>query len=158
VVKRVASLKDLREIWTDSSKRRKFIEALREQSIYPELLSSLLKRPDADAFDIIAHIAFGVPIFSRDERANAFKNRNIEFLSAFGPQAQEVLLALLDKYRIGGIEEISRPEVFRLPPFDKMKYITGIAKLFGGFDNLRKVIDEVQKRLYPEFGFGEVKL
>ena len=151
VIKRAASLKDLREIWTDSEKRKKFLETLKEQSIYPDLLSSLLKRPDADAFDVIAHIAFGVPILSREERANAFKNRSVEFLSAFGPKAQEVLLALLDKYRVGGIEEITRPEVFRLPPFDKMKYIAGIAKLFGGFDKLKKAIDMMQKGLYPEF-------
>ena len=151
VIKRAASLKDLREIWTDSEKRKKFLETLKEQSIYPDLLSSLLKRPDADVFDVIAHIAFGVPILSREERANAFKNRSVEFLSAFGPKAQEVLLALLDKYRVGGIEEITRPEVFRLPPFDKMKYIAGIAKLFGGFDKLKKAIDMMQKGLYPEF-------
>lgn len=154
VIKRAASLRDLREIWTNAEKRKKFLETLKEQSIYPGLLSSLLKRPDADAFDVIAHIAFGVPIFSREERANAFKNRSMESLSAFGPKAQEVLLALLDKYRVGGIEEISRPEVFRLPPFDKMKYIAGIAKLFGGFDKLKKAIDMIQRGLYPEFATG----
>lgn len=152
VIKRAASLNDLREIWTDSEKRKKFLETLKEQSIYPDLLSSLLKRPDADSFDVIAHIAFGVPILSREERANAFRNRSVQFLSAFGPEAQEVLLALLDKYRVGGIEEITRPEVFRLPPFDKMKYIAGIAKLFGGFEKLKKAIELMQKGLYPEFG------
>lgn len=152
VVKRAASLSDLREIWTDAEKRSKFLATLTEQSIYPDLLSSLLKRPDADSFDIMAHIAFGLPILTREERAKAFKNRNVGFLSALGPKAQEVFLALLDKYRVGGIEEISKPEVFRLPPFDKMKYITGIAKLFGGFDKLKKAIDAMQKGLYTNFG------
>jgi type I restriction enzyme R subunit len=148
VVQRAASLKDLREIWTNAEKRGKFLEALREQSIYPDLLASLLKRPDADSFDVFAHIAFEAPIVTREERANAFKNLHVEFFHAFGKDSQEVLLALLDKYRVGGIEEISRPEVFRIPPFDRMGYLRGVAKLFGGFDKLREAIDKVQKGLY----------
>lgn len=151
VVQRAASLRDLREIWIDTQKRSKFLEALREQSIYPDLVASLLKQPDADSFDVLAHVAFKVAIFTRDQRANGFKNLHAEFLNSFAPNTQEVILALLDKYRIGGIEEISTPEVFRLPPFDKRGYITGIAKLFGGFDKLRKAIDQVQKGLYFEF-------
>jgi len=152
VVERAASLYDLREMWTDPRKREKFSEALRDQSIYPDLIASLLKRPDADSFDVLAHITFGVPIFTREERANAFKNLHREFLSTFDPKAQEVLLALLDKYRIGGIEEISKPEVFRIPPFDKIGFLRGVANLFGGFDRLRTAIDEVQKGLYYSEG------
>ena len=135
VVKRAASLNDLWEIWTDAEKRKKFLEALREQSIYPELLASLLKRLDADSFDVLAHITFGVPIFTREERAKAFKNLHGTLLNAFGPGAQEALLALLDKYRVGGIEDISRPEVFRIPPFDKIGYIRGSSEVICGFDH-----------------------
>ncbi|MGQ9469785.1 MAG: type I restriction-modification enzyme R subunit C-terminal domain-containing protein, partial [Nitrososphaerales archaeon] len=152
VVQRAASLNDLREIWMNAKKRDKFLEALRDQSIYPDLIASLLKRPDADSFDVLAHITFGVPIFTRDERANAFKNLNREFLNTFDPKAQEVLLALLDKYRVGGVEEISKPEVFRIPPFDKYGFIRGVANLFGGFDQLREAIDEVQRGLYFDGG------
>jgi type I restriction enzyme R subunit len=44
IIKRATALSDLREIWSDADKRKKLLETLREQSIYPELLSSLLKR------------------------------------------------------------------------------------------------------------------
>jgi len=148
VIQRATSLDILREIWIDPKKRSSFLEALREKSIYPDLIASLLKRPDADSFDILAHITFEVPIFTRDERAIAFKNLHGEFLQAFDPKAQEVLLALLDKYRVGGIEEISKPEIFRIPPFDKYGFLREIAKLFGGFDRLREAINEMQRGLY----------
>jgi len=151
VVKRAASLRDLRQIWIDAETRQKFLDALREQSIHPELIATLLKQPGADSFDILAHIAFGVPIFTRDQRANGFKNLHVEFINAFAPETQEVVLALLEKYRIGGIEEISTPEVFRLPPFDKKGYIRGIAELFGGFDKLKEAINQVQRGLYFDF-------
>jgi len=148
VIERAASLNDMREIWANPLKREKFLEVLRGQSIYPDLIASLLKRPDADSFDVLAHIAFDVPIFTREERANAFKNLHGDFLKNFDLEAQEVLLSLLDKYRVGGIEELSKPEVFRIPPFDKMGFLRGVAKLFGGFDQLRKAMDELQKGLY----------
>ncbi|GBC73267.1 Putative DNA repair helicase RadD [archaeon HR04] len=148
VVQRAASLKDLREIWSSTDKRNKFLQALYGQSIFPNLIASLLKHPDADAFDILAHIAFDVPIFTREERVSAFKNLHGDFLNTFDPQCQQVLLALLDKYRVGGIEEISKPEVFRIPPFDKMGFLGGVAKLFGGIENLRNALDALQKGLY----------
>ena len=150
IVKRAATLQDLYKIWLDDIKRNKFMEELRHESIYPELLASILRVPDADTFDIIAHVAFGAPILTRDERAQAFMNKKRLFLAALGDSAQKVILALLDKYRIGGIEQITRPEVFRTPPFDKMGYLRGVAAVFGGFDKLKSAIEELQRGLYSE--------
>jgi type I restriction enzyme R subunit len=149
VIERATTLHDLREIWIDGQKRRKFLDALRMSSIHPDLIAGLLKRPDADSFDALAHIAFGVPMLTREERAGALKNLNSTLFDSLAPRAQGVLLALLDKYRAGGVEEISRKEIFRIPPFDEMGYLKGVAEMFGGFDNLRKAIDEVQRGLYP---------
>jgi type I restriction enzyme R subunit len=106
--------------------------------------------PNADAFDIIAHIAFDAPILTRDERANVFINKKQSFLTALGSNAQDVILSLLDKYRIGGIDQISKPEVFRVPPFDKMGYLRGVAEVFGGVDKLREALDVLQSGLYEE--------
>jgi len=150
IVKRAATLQDLYKIWLDNIKRNKFMEELRHESIYPELLASILRVPDADTFDIIAHVAFGAPILTRDERAQVFINKKRLFLAALGDSAQKVILALLDKYRIGGIEQITRPEVFRTPPFDKMGYLRGVAAVFGGFDKLKSAIEELQRGLYSE--------
>jgi type I restriction enzyme R subunit len=150
IVKRIATLQELRKLWIDTEKRRNFLEALKNESIYPELLASIVKRPDADTFDIIAHIAFDAPILTRDERANVFINKKQSFLTALGSNAQDVILSLLDKYRIGGIEQISKPEVFRVPPFDKMGYLRGVAEVFGGVDKLREALDVLQSGLYEE--------
>lgn len=150
VKKRVANLQDLYHVWTNTEERQKFLENLRDESIYPDLLASILERPDADAFDVIAHIAFGAPILTRDERANAFINKKSEFLDAFGDKAQEAILTLLEKYKIGGVEQITKPEVFRVPPFDKMGYLHGVAEIFGGFEELKKAINTVELGLYSE--------
>ncbi|ASJ11264.1 hypothetical protein A3L12_08140 [Thermococcus sp. P6] len=152
VIKRAATLGDLYRIWIEREKRQKFLEELARESIIPELLAGILKTPDADTFDVLAHIAFGAPILTRDERAKAFLDKKKKVLDALGDQAREVIIALLDKYRIGGIDQISRPEVFRLPPFDKLGYLRGVAEIFGGMDNLKKAINMLERGLYESPG------
>lgn len=147
VVKRAASIHDLRDIWIDPSKRGTFLEELREQSVHPEVLAKLIERPDADTFDVLASLAFAAPVISRDERAKAVENLGQQFLSAFGPDAREVLLALLEKYRLAGVDEL-RPEVFRIPPFDRMGYAAGVTARFGDPERLRTAMDRLQKEIY----------
>jgi len=59
------------------------------QNVSPELLARLLEAPDADAYDLLAHLAFNAPLVSRDERAKAFLNRNQDFLGHFKGKARE---------------------------------------------------------------------
>ena len=105
-------------------------------------------RTDADAYDILAHLAFGVPIRSRDERVIAFRNREQAFLLQHNENARRVILELLDKYRVGGIEQI-RSEIFSVSPFREWGGAFKIRQWFGGDDGLRKSLDEIRKRLYP---------
>ncbi len=148
VIKRAATLGDFYRLWIDREKRRKFLEELHRESIDPELLASILKTPDADAFDILAHVAFGAPILTRDERARAFLNKKKKVIEALGGKAQEVMLSLLEKYRAGGIEQITSPEIFEVPPFDKMGYLRGVAEIFGGIDKLKEAIELIEKGIY----------
>jgi hypothetical protein len=55
---------------------------------------------------------------------------------------------LVDKYCVWGIEEIAKPEVFRVRPLSEYGTFTAIAELFQGARNLRKTVDELQVRLY----------
>lgn len=151
IKKRAVNLSDLQRIWLNPSERKKFLEDLKAKSVSAEVLARLHEHPDADSFDVLAHVAFGAPIITRDERAQALINLKASFLDSFGPGAKEVLLDLLEKYRVAGVEEIT-PKVFEIPPFDKKGYILGIAKIFGGLDKLKKAIGEIQKGLYSDFG------
>jgi type I restriction enzyme R subunit len=151
VKQRAVSLADLQRIWLNIKERESFLGELKKQSVSPEVLAKLIEKPDADTFDVLARIAFDAPIVTRDERARALMNLKSSLLDSFGPEAKEILLMLLEKYRVAGIGEIT-PKVFEIPPFDKKGYILGIAKVFGGLDKLKKAIGEVQKGLYSEFG------
>ncbi|MBI3326066.1 MAG: restriction endonuclease subunit R, partial [Nitrospinae bacterium] len=138
----------LRRVWQDPDRRRGFVDDLAQKGVHPEILSDLVKRPDADTFDTIGSIAYGTPLRMREERAKALANLEQDFLQAYGPDAREVLVALLDKYRFGGVEELAKPEVFSVPPFDWMGHAPGVARIFGGVDRLREALRQLQAKLY----------
>jgi len=150
VVGYVPAWSQLHEIWTDTNQREAFLEELEAESVYIEVLAEVLAQPKADQFDLLAHIAFNKPVHTRDERAEAFLNYEQRFLENQTPEAKEVILALLDKYRLTGVDEMVNPEVFRLSPFREMGQVSGVVQRFGTIENLRQALNEVQQRLYRE--------
>ncbi|MGQ9919294.1 MAG: DEAD/DEAH box helicase family protein, partial [Bryobacteraceae bacterium] len=143
----------LRDIWVDSARRRAFLEDLRRSSIHPEVLAEILGQPEADAFDILSHLAFGSPIHTRSERATAFRNREQAFIAAHREDARKVILELLDKYRIGGIEQLE-PEIFGVSPFREWGGAVKISGWFGGPDSLGRSLGEMRERIYADAGIG----
>jgi hypothetical protein len=59
-----------------------------------------------------------------------------------------VLLALLEKYRATGVDEISDPRIFRLPPFFEMGQAPGVARSFGSLPVLQEKFADLQNRIY----------
>ncbi|MEO0147855.1 MAG: DEAD/DEAH box helicase family protein [candidate division WOR-3 bacterium] len=147
VRKKVITLEDLRKIWINAASRKRFLEELREKSINPELIGQIIKRPDADAFDIIAHVAFDAPILSRDDRAQALLNEKKEFINSFGETAKNVLLSLIEKYKLNGPDEISF-EALYTPDIKKFGKLKEIVEAFGGEEKLIEALEGLLKGLY----------
>ena len=112
VVKKIAHAQDLRTLWIDPEKRKKFLEDLTQESVYPEILAELLQRSDLDGYDLLTQVAYGAIPLSRDERVEGLLNKEQRFLSAFPQDAREIIYALIEKYRLAGVEEIENPLVF----------------------------------------------
>ena len=148
VVGYVPEWANLWAVWVEPEKRRTFLDDLRRASVHVEVLAEVLGQPEADQFDLLAHIAFGRPVRTRSERAKAFETREGAFLNRYKDEAREVILALLDKYRVGGVEQLADPRVFRLSPFREMGQVPGVIQRFGGAEPLQKAVREVQRRLY----------
>lgn len=146
--KRLITLNDLTRVWTNQRKKEKFTRDLIEKSVSPKTLSALLEAPDADPFDIIAHVAFGTPLISRDARYQSFLNNNGEFIKSLGDSGRMIVLNLLEKYRVDGIDNVTNRKIFDTPPFDKMGHVLGVAKKVGGMDNLIKIIEQIQQGIY----------
>ena len=52
--------------------------------------------------------------------------------------AREIILAMLEKYRAAGIDEIRDPRGFRPSPFFEMGQAPGVTKRFGSLPKLQK--------------------
>lgn len=135
--------------WQDEATRRQAREKMEQASVHPDVLAEVLRVPDADAFDVLAYLAFRrEPIPTRTERAARFAEREGTWLDGFAPAERAVVEALLEKYRLSGVDEITNPKVFRLPPFKAMGELRGVTQRFGGAEPLRQTLAELQRRLY----------
>ncbi|AGB05284.1 helicase, type I site-specific restriction-modification system restriction subunit [Aciduliprofundum sp. MAR08-339] len=153
VKKKVLTLDDLRKIWVNREKRERFLKELQDKSINPELIAQLMNRPDADAFDILAHIAFDAPIMSRDDRAQILLVEKQEIINSFNEVAKEVLLNLIEKYKLGGIDEIS-PRALDTPDIKRIGKLQEIINAFGGIDKLQETLQELSEGLYDIGGIN----
>jgi hypothetical protein len=112
-------------------------------------LAEVLDIRQTDPFDVLAYIAFGRhPILTRDQRAQAFLQQHADWLKAFPDQQRRVIEALLEQYRLSGVDEMVNPRVFRLPAFKPLGGLKGVSQQFGGGEALRQTVMELQRRLY----------
>ena len=141
---------DLRAIWVQPEQRKRLLGDLQRASVHVDVLADVLGQSDVDQFDLLCNLTFGAPLRSRAERATAFVNRESRFINRHSPQARKVVLALVEKYRVVGIDEVSDPRVFRLSPFLEMGQAPGVASHFGSASALRQSVNEIQQRIYAE--------
>lgn len=135
--------------WQDEASRQETQDRLEQASVHPDVLAEVLKTPEADPLDVLGYVAYQrQPIPTRAERAERFMQREQAWLAGFPPDAQTVLTAMLEKYRLGGLRQISDPAIFRLPPFKAMGELRGVSQRFGDAGALRQTMTELQRRLY----------
>ena len=141
----------LQAIWRDPEQRRVFLEQLEKSSIDVDVLAEVLDHREADQFDLLAYLAYGRPLGSREARANAFRRRESAWLASQAEEARAVILALVDKYVLGGLREMTDPAVFRVSPFREMGEARGVLRRFGGDpQRFRAAMNELQRRLYAD--------
>lgn len=140
---------DFAEAWQDPWQRHEVIEQLDKASVRPEVLAEVLEEPEVDEFDLLAHLAYGRSLRTRRDRAREFQRREEDWLCTYSQPAREVILALLQKYELGGLRQITNPNIFRVSPFREMGELRGVVKRFeGDAGRLRSALDEMQQRLY----------
>jgi type I restriction enzyme R subunit len=142
------SAQELRARWADADKRSEIIQALAERGVRFEELADQAKQPDADPFDLLCHLAFNAPLRTRRERAQRLKQERKEFFEKYGPEARQILDELLEKYAQHGDAQFVLPDVLRVPPISDHGQPGEIIKLFGGPDQLRQAVNDLQVILY----------
>ena len=139
---------ELRKDWLDPTRRAEIIDQLEEKGIDPGTLGESVGKPDADPFDLLCHLAYNAPLRTRRERADSLKRTETEFVAKHGPEAREVLDALIEKYAEHGAAQFTLPDVLEIPPFNDWGNVIEIAARFGGGKAMREAVNELQMRLY----------
>ena len=140
-----ASLDDFLRRWTGAAKKQVVIDELAEEGIFFEALADEIGR-DCDPFDLVCHVAWGMPPLTRKERAEHVKKRN--YFTYYGEQARRVLEALLDKYADEGVTHIEETQILTIAPFSEFGTPMEIVRAFGGLDRYRQAVHELEDALY----------
>lgn len=139
---------DLRDQWADPVKRGEVIKQLESRGIDFEQLARETGKPDSDPFDLLCYLAFDAPLRTRRERADYIRKQNPDFFDQHGPQAREVLDALLNKYTDFGPTQFNISDVVKVAPISSYGNILEIAGRFGGPLQMKQAVDQMQNLLY----------
>src|SRR6266851_445109 len=110
----------------------KFLNSLHNQ------IASVMTRPNR----------VNAPLRTRRERAQQLRETHSDFFGRYGPEARQILEDLLEKYAVYGDAQFVLPDVLKVPPLSAHGQVGDIVRLFGGADELRDAVNELQRHLY----------
>jgi len=141
---------ELKEIWIDIPKRKRFIIELRRRGITVEHIQQITEKYDADIFDILRNLAYGTSIKTRKQRVGTVKSKK-GFLEKNPGKAREVIEVLMDLYAEYGPEELE-PEDTKVLKLDKFEKYGGdyaiVNDIFKGIDNYKNTVNELIHQIY----------
>ena len=139
---------DLRVRWLSKEQREALRDQLAEEGVDIQALAAVLRHPEVDALDLLSHVAFGQEMPTRSQRVEHLYREHADFFNRYRREAREMLNVILDKYITGEAEDISNPELLRVPPLSERGTFIELAKPFGGGQEVRKALKELQQLLY----------
>jgi type I restriction enzyme R subunit len=89
-----------------------------------------------------------VPLLTRRQRANRVKRHQTAFFAYYAPEGREILNHLLEKYAADGELQFTQPDVLKVPPISQHGNVNEIIGKFGGADQLRTAVNQLQTLLY----------
>lgn len=144
------SAAELRTHWSNAEERAATLDALEQHGITLEQLAENIGQPEADPFDLLCYVAYNAPLRTRRERAEGLRKDCVGFWERFKPDARQILEEILDKYIEYGSAQFKVPDILKVPPICEHGNVLEIADKFGGPEQLRAAINDMQKVLYAE--------
>ncbi|NGX51906.1 MAG: putative DNA repair helicase RadD [Candidatus Anoxychlamydiales bacterium] len=139
---------ELRLLWSKPNTRKKLLQGLTEKGFGNEQLNEIRKIINAeksDLFDVIAYVAYALPVLTREERAARAK---VILSSEFNTNQQVFLDFVLSHYVNVGVEELDQK---KLTPLLRLKYQNSIRDAIielGKPKEISKIFTGFQKHLY----------
>ncbi|HHT6923075.1 EcoAI/FtnUII family type I restriction enzme subunit R [Campylobacter coli] len=139
----------LREIWSKQETRLNFLKTLEKDGVDENALKDLgeiFDKKDCDIYDVLAHLSFNTEIKTRQERV--LQVEKSEFLKRFQKEkALKFIEFLLGRYQQYGIKDFDEG----LAPLIELSSLGNVKEIvseFGGVENLKQSVDDLQRELY----------
>ena len=141
---------ELKSKWARPDTRVEVLRELAERHISFDELVVSTGHQDADAFDLLCHLAWNAPLLTRRQRAEQARKRAEDQFSKYGDTARDILRLLLDRYVERGVIQFNRlSDLLKVAPFDRYGTPSEIAdRHFGGVPALREAVTRLQATLY----------
>jgi len=143
------SMNDFRSKWNDLQERQHILDELENNGISIEQLMEITKQQDVDPFDLLCFVAFDLKPLTRKQRADLLKKNKPDFFAHYSERAKDILNLILEKYVDYGLNQI-RPDIISVEPIAQQGNPIEIVNEFGGMDEFKKAIEELQTLLYAE--------
>ncbi len=134
-----------KKAWVDYDSRNKIIEQLENSGISFDQLEDITQIKDADYFDLLCHVAYGLKPLTRKQRANQVKKADL--LQSYSENAQEIINLIIEKYIQYGVNELN-PNIIQVHPISEKGNVMEIVNEFGGIDEFKNVLGKIQQLLY----------
>ena len=138
----------LRKLWVKPRERAKVISGLADRGIDFERLAIVTKQSEADPLDLLCHVAYSAPLRTRRERADRIRKEEQSFFEKYRMEARIILNELLDKYTEHGTAQFAVPNILKVPPISDHGNVMEIASFFGGTEQLKEAVNQLQELLY----------
>lgn len=143
------SMNDFRSKWNDLQKRESILDELENSGISINQLMEVTKQQDVDYFDLLCFVAFDLKPLTRKQRSELLKKNKPDFFAHYSEKARGVLDLILEKYVDYGLNQI-RPDIISVEPIAQKGNSIEIVNEFGGIDEFKKAIEELQILLYTD--------
>lgn len=143
------SIDELKSNWNNLEQRKHIFEALEEVGVSVDQLMEITKNREADPFDLLCYVAFDLKPLTRKQRAELLKKNKSDLFQELSEKAQEILNLIIEKYIEFGPNQI-RPDIISVSPISERGNSYEIVQEFGGIDQFKKIIEQIQTLLYSD--------
>lgn len=143
------SLNELKTNWNNLEQRKHIFEALEEAGISIEQLMEITNNKEADPFDLLCYVAFDLKPLTRKQRADLLKKNKPDLFKELSEKAQEILNLIIEKYIEFGPNQLT-PEIIAVSPISEKGNSYEIVLEFGGIDQFKNIIEQIQTLLYSD--------
>jgi len=131
--------------------RARIAARLSERGVDLDEVSRVLDHPEADPFDLLAHVAFRTALVSRAARVERVRKTQAAFFAHYSPAARAILDHLLDRYAAHGPADLDLAAAVQLRPAPDQPPLPTLPEIvarFGGLPSLQEALAELNRQLY----------